>query len=117
MPRLPPVTMRTPASLTTRRLLDLPLLHARRPALLHRHLEPERCGRDRRERDDVVLVELDAERAAGLYRLPLIAVLVEDAPRCRHAHFPASSVVEPVDLDLRHRRRLWKVVLQPLGRA
>src|SRR6186997_1328193 len=75
-------------------LSDLPFLDAGRPLRGQRHLEPQAGGRHRRERDLVVGVLLGAVRTPRLHRLPLLAVLVQDAPGGGYPALATSGVVE-----------------------
>src|SRR4051812_27409796 len=86
-------------------LLHFPLLDARRPVRLERHLQAEAAGRDRFEGNAVIAVLFDAVGLRGLDRFPGLAVAVEEAPGLRDAALAAAGVVEPVDFSFGDLRR------------
>src|SRR4051812_23032521 len=87
-----------------RALPDLPLVNARRPLGLQRQLESQAIGGYGFEGDRVEPISIDGVLAAGVHRLPGLAILVEDSPGRRRPDLPVIPVVEEVDLRFRHRR-------------
>ena len=83
-------------------LFDFPFLHTRGNVRLHHELEPKRGRRHWLEADGVVGVPGDTVFPRVLDRLPVVAVLIEQAPALRHADAAAPGVVEPVNLRLGH---------------
>ena len=64
-------------------LLDFPLLHVRGEGRPTREFEPQRGGRNWRDMDGVVGIPGDAVFARGFDRLPVVAILIEEAAGAR----------------------------------
>src|ERR1035438_10285145 len=95
-------------------LLHRPLLHAHRVIGLRLQFHAQRRSSDGRELHAVELIFGDSELVLSFHRLPLVAILIEEAPRSWNPHAALAGIVEPVEPAFAYLGRLYKGVLDCL---